>query len=327
MLPTQSLQSFSDIHILSDPRRLAILRRLMQQRATLTQLAAMLDSYPAKVRHHLKKLEAAGLVVLVATEIVGGVVEKYYQATSQAYLVNLAVLPMQAAGGVVVMGSDDPALAQVAAAASPAALALSVGSLDGLIALRQGMCQIAGAHLLGSDNEYNQSYVRHLFPGQAMLLLTLSNREQGLMVAPGNPKGIMALTDLGRPDVVFVNRQPGAGTRVWLERQLQVAGVAETAVSGFDHMVTTHQAVATAVASGQADVGLGVLAAAQSAGLDFVPLFAERYDLIVPRQVALEDAAVRPLLDYLQSKACRQTIGTYAGYSSDHTGETHEVAV
>lgn len=297
----------------------------MQRPLTLTQLAQELNSYPAKIRHHLKKLEDAQLVDLVSMKITGGVVEKYYQASARAYLINLAVVP-QPDATVVLFGSHDPALEQVAQQmqempGAPALLALPVGSLDGLIALRQQVCQVAGAHLLDADgHDYNISYVRHIFPGQTMSLVTLGHRRQGLLLPPGNPKQIRQVADLARPDVRFINRQPGAGTRVWLERALSQAGVSSAQVNGFAQMALTHQQAAAAVAQNRADAGVGVQAAAEAFGLDFVPLFEERYDLVLPEQT-MRAPLLHPLLDYLQTAVCRQTIRTLGGYDTTYTGE------
>lgn len=325
----RTLTQFDVIKLLSDKRRLRILRLLMQRPLTLTHLAQKLDSYPAKIRHHVKKLEEAQLVELTSTQIVGGTVEKYYQATARAYLIHLAVVPRPDAT-IVLFGSHDPALEQVAQQMrekknAPALLALPVGSLDGLIALRQQVCQVAGAHLLDANGyDYNVSYVRHIFPGQQMSLLTLVHRQQGLLLPPGNPQQIYDVSDLVRPDVCITNRQPGAGTRVWLEQALSQAGLSPAQVKGFDQIALTHQQVAAAVAQGRADVGVGVLAAAEAFELDFVPLFAERYDLVLPTAMAGRPL-LRPLLDYLQTAVCRQTIRTLGGYDTTHTGESHLV--
>jgi putative molybdopterin biosynthesis protein len=321
----KALTQFNVIKLLSDARRLQIVRLLMEKPRTLTHLAAELDSYPAKIRHHLLKLESAGLVELTSTQIVGGVVEKYYQATARAYWINLAVVP-RPDSTIVLFGSHDPALEQIAQKmrekkGAPALLALPVGSLDGLIALRQQICQVAGAHLLdASGADYNTSYVRHIFPGQAITLLTLAHRQQGLLVAPGNPRQVRGLADLARPDIRLVNRQPGAGTRVWLEQALAKRGLSLEDVRQSKPVAVTHRQVAAAIVEGRADVGVGVLAAATAFDLDFIPLFEERYDLVLPEE-ATDRPLLRPLIDYLQTSSCRQTIGSLGGYETTHTGE------
>ena len=145
-----------------------------------------------------------------------------------------------------------------------------MGSLGGLLALARGEAHFAGSHLLDEETgEYNVAYIRRLLPDVRIVLLGFVQREQGLIVPRGNPKGIRGLTDLARPDVVFINRQRGAGTRVLLDYRLKGAGIDPRAIQGYDRQEFTHLAVAAAVASGAADCGLGILAAARALDLDF----------------------------------------------------------
>jgi len=209
---------------------------------------------------------------------------------------------------------------------TPDLFSFPVGSLDGLIALRQGICHLAGAHLADEDGlEFNLTHTRHLFPGQPMSLLTLAYRQQGLVTAANNPKQIRSLADLARPDIRFINRQRGAGTRLWLERQLHQLGLDVNQIEGFNRAVESHSQVARAVASGQADVGLAVLAAAQAHQLHFIPLFAERYDLVLPTAV-LDEPLLQPLLDSLQTAAFRHTLSHLGGYDSSATGSRRDLA-
>ena len=327
----KSIRDFEALKVVADGRRLAILRLLLWKPATLSQLGKLLAMHPAQVRHHLKQLEAAGVVELAATQISGGFVEKYYRATARAFVVNVAVAPERPQQeAVVAMGSDDPALEALAQAfrqreGTPDVFAVPVGSLDGLIALRQGVCRLAGCHLLDSESgDFNVSYVRHLFPGQRMLLLTLAQRQQGLLLAPGNPRSVQGVADLARADVTFVNRRRGTGTRLWLDGELGRLGIAPERVGGYRREVGTHREVAAAVARGEADVGLGVLAAAGQQELDFVPLFEERYELVVA-EAEVENPLLRPLLDFLQTAEGRGVISGLAGYSTVHTGEERRV--
>ena len=322
----QMIRDFEALKVVADGRRLAILRLLLWKPATLSQLGKLLAMHPAQVRHHLKQLETAGVVELAATQISGGFVEKYYRATARAFAVNLAVTPGRPQKeAIIAMGSDDPALEALAGAlrqrgGAPDVYVVPVGSLDGLIALRQGVCRLAGCHLLDDESgDYNVSYVRHLFPGQRMLLLTLAQREQGLLVAGGNPRHVQGLADLARADITFVNRRRGAGTRLWLDGQLGRLGIASDQVRGYYREVNTHFEVAEAVARGEADVGLGVLAAARQQELGFVPLFEERYELVVP-EVDVADPGLRPLFDYLQTAEGRGVVGGLAGYEVTRTG-------
>ncbi len=322
----QQIDSFDVLGILGHPQRLAILQHLMAKAATLSQVAKLMHTYPAQVRHHLKQLEDAGLVELTTTRIVRGFVEKYYRATARAYYVNFSILPEQSKRkAVVALGSHDLALELLAEqmredTAVPDLIPLPVGSLDGLIALRQGLCQITGCHLLDPESgEYNRSFVRHLFPGEEMTILTLAHRQQGLLLPRSNPQQIRSLTDLARPDIRFINRKRGTGTRLWLDNALHNAGLLPEQIQGYESTTGTHLQVAQTIREDQADVGLGILAAAQQFELDFIPLFEERYDLVLPTRFC-DDPLMQPLLNYLQTAIFRQKIASLDGYDSSQTG-------
>lgn len=322
----QQINSFDVLGMLGHPQRLAILQQLMASAATLSQLAKRMDTYPAQVRHHLKLLEDAGLIAMTSTRVVRGFVEKYYQATARAYYVNLNILPEQPKRKTILaLGSHDLALELLAEhlredTAVPDLIPLSVGSLDGLIALRQGLCQLSGCHLLDPESgEYNRSYVRHLFPGEEMTILTLAHRQQGLLLPPGNPKQIRQLADIARPDTRFINRKRGTGTRLWLDQKTAQLGIFPEQVPGYDQTVDTHLQAAQAIAEGKADTAVAILAAAQRFALDFIPLFEERYDLVLPTRLC-NDPLLSPLLDYLQTAVFRRQIAKLDGYDSTQTG-------
>jgi putative molybdopterin biosynthesis protein len=321
MFPIQPLRSFDQLKLLADPRRLAILRQLMIGPASLTMLGKALGEHPAWVRHHLKQLEAAGLVVLVETRIQSGVVEKFYRARASGFLVQELILPENPARPVVVFsGSHDLAVELLARKLSDHLdiLTLPIGSLDGLVALRQNLCNLSGAHLLDSTGEYNLPFVRHFFPDRAMQVVTLAHREQGLMTATGNPKEIRSLADLARADVTFINRNSGSGTRIWLDRQLQTQGISIESIHGYRNAVSTHTECASLVQIGKADVALGLRAAARQFGLDFLPLFHERYDIVFAQE---QSPRLAPLLDTLQTSVFRQSVEAMTGYEVTHTGE------
>lgn len=331
MSTLRHIQSTEPLKALADARRLAILRLLMKQPATLSQLGRTLDAHPAKVRHHLKKLESVGLVELTSTRVVGGFVEKYYRASAGAFMVSLSILPGSAEENVVLaMGSHDPGLDLLGQQMKEAAyglrfVCLPVGSLDGLLALRQGICQMAGCHLLDEDSgEYNRDYVKHIFPGQTMLLITLAQREQGLMLQPGNPLQLNGLHDLEREDVRIVNRQPGSGTRLWLDRRLRTMSLAPSRINGYQWTVDTHEEVGQAIAEGKANTGVGLLASAQKFELDFIPLFDERFELVMPA-LAEEDTLLQSMLDHLQSNHFRRSIDNLGGYNTADTGKLRTV--
>ena len=250
---------------------------------------------------------------------VRGFVEKYYQATAQAYFVNYAVLPQPGKQGTVfALGSHDLALELLADhleqdSATPNLVALPVGSLDGLIALRQGFCQLTGCHLFDPvGGEYNTSYVRHLFPGQPMHVVTLAHREQGLLIAPGNPHQIRGLEDLGREDLTIHQPQNGFGDASVAGSAIGTLGVDAAQIRGYNQEVSTHSQVAEAVLQGKADLGLGVLAAARQFDLDFIPLFQERFDLVIPDE-RFQDPFLAPALEIIHDLNFRRAVSAAGG--------------
>jgi putative molybdopterin biosynthesis protein len=202
----------------------------------------------------------------------------------------------------------------------------NVGSQGGLVALRRGEAHLAGSHLLDPETgEYNISYIRQYLPGMPVKVLTLVGREQGLLVKRGNPKSVKSLEDLNRPEagedarVRFVNRQRGAGTRVLLDYQLNLLGIAAESIIGYNQEEYTHLGVAAAVASGRADCGLGIAAAAQALELDFVPLYQERYDLVIPKEYADSDL-LTPLFAVLEDQDFRAAVAALPGYDVSQMG-------
>jgi putative molybdopterin biosynthesis protein len=151
-----------------------------------------------------------------------------------------------------------------------------------------------------------------------MEVITLAYREQGLMTAPGNPKSIHGLADLAREDVTFSNRNAGSGTRLWLDRQLNEAGIPSQSIKGYENTVSTHSQSAQAVFSGNADAALGLRAATRQFDLGFIPLFHERYDLIFSQEQA---RLLRPILNTLQSSVFHRSVEGLTGYETRHTGD------
>jgi putative molybdopterin biosynthesis protein len=227
-------------------------------------------------------------------------------------------------------GSHDPAIAWLAGLFAEIAPGYSLqirfcGSLAGLIALAEGKADLAGSHLWDQENQtYNEAFVRRLFPGESMALVTVAHRRMGLILPPGNPGDIHRLQDLTRTGLRFVNRQPGSGTRVWLDNALLQDGLNSGHIQGYSHEKTTHTAVAQAVAEGQADAGFGLEAAALSFGLDFVPLASDRYDLVLSRR-GLQHAAVQRLLNWLQQPGSRMLLTRIGGYETHASGEVRWV--
>lgn len=320
MKTIQPISSFEKIRLLADARRMDILRLLMASPSTLTQLAQTMKQSPAWIRHHLLALESAGLVEIAEVRRTGKVTEKFYRAQADALLLQEVVLPKSKKPSLVFSGSHDLALEGVAAhlAKHVNLLSLPVGSLDGLVNLRQGLCQISGAHLLDATGEYNTPFVRHLFPDRDVEMVTLAYRTQGLILTAGNPKNIKRVADTARADVRFANRNAGSGTRLWFDAEIHRLKISTDQIAGYDKVVKTHTEAASLVASHKADVSLGLQAAAYQFGLDFIPLFEERYDLVLPRE---NEQALTPILEYLQTAAFRTELNSLTGYNSSHSGE------
>jgi putative molybdopterin biosynthesis protein len=326
MNPFQTIRDFPDLKIISEENRLAILRLLMDRSYTLSQLGERLGASAARVRHHLKILEHHGLVQLTKTRRVRGFVEKYYRASARAFFVHSAILPeMSQEGSIFIVGSHDPALEILVQQVNnlPGTerqlVSIPVGSLEGLLALRRGFCHVTGCHLFDPvGREYNTSYVRHLFPGQPMHVITLAQRHQGLLVSSGNPLAIKSLDDLLRDDLVFVNRMEGSGTRLWLDQKINELGIQRSGIRGYTNGVATHSAVAEMILYRKADWGLGVMAAARKFNLDFIPLFVERFDLVLPDAEYL--SCCTQLLGHVQTRQFRNAIHALGGYDPQQTG-------
>ncbi len=226
---------------------------------------------------------------------------------------------------VVAIGSHDLALdllSNALARRTPGASLASanVGSLGGLLALARGEAHLAGSHLLDEQTgEYNVSYIKRHLSEVPVVLVHLAGRVQGLIVPRGNPRGIKSLRDLARPGVHFVNRQRGSGTRVLLDYQLRQLGISPSEVSGYEREQYTHLAVAADVASGAADVGLGILAAARALELEFVPLFNEQYQLVIPR-LYYDAPVLAPLLEIIRGNAFREEVAALGGYDTSDMG-------
>ncbi len=226
---------------------------------------------------------------------------------------------------IVAIGSHDLVL-DLAASALRAAdprntLASSnIGSLGGLVALRDRLCHLAGSHLLDPESgDYTLPYVDRVLAGRPVAVIRLVHRDQGLLVAPGNPLGLAGIDDLVRQGLRYVNRQRGAGTRVLLDHELSLRGLSGTEVDGYAREEHTHLAVAAAISSGRADCGLGILAAARPFGLDFVPVAREPYDLVVDADV-VDDPLLAPLWDLLATTAFRAAVEALGGYSTQEMG-------
>lgn len=196
-----------------------------------------------------------------------------------------------------------------------------VGSYDALTALYKDQVQVASAHLWdGASGQYNIPYVQRLLPGTPTAIVHLVCRMQGFYVAKGNPKGIGRWSDLARPDVSIVNREKGSGSRVLLDENLRLLGIATRDVQGYQNEVQSHIAVASTVARGRADVAIGSeKVAKQVDGIDFIPMQKERYDLVVKQEI-FDSRAVRALMGILESSILRDEFAGLGGYDTSDMG-------
>jgi putative molybdopterin biosynthesis protein len=226
---------------------------------------------------------------------------------------------------IVAVGSHDLVLDLAASklrAVDPGVTLASsnIGSLGGLVALRDGLCHLAGSHLLDpATGEYTLPYVDRVLGDRDIAVVRLVHREQGLIVAAGNPLAIDAIEDVARADVRYINRQRGAGTRVLLDHELSRRDIPADAVNGYTREEHTHLAIAAAIAAGRADAGLGIMAAARAFGLDFVPVTREPYDLVLTTDT-LENAVTAPLWALLDDPEFRGAVEGLGGYDPAEMG-------
>ncbi len=198
----------------------------------------------------------------------------------------------------------------------------NVGSLGGLIAVRKGICHIAGCHLLDPQTgQYNISYIRRYLKGMRVSLFYLALRDQGLIIQKNNPKGIRGIMDLTRNDITFVNRQAGSGTRILLDYNLARSGIKTESIKGYDHEEFTHMSVAVDVLSGAADCGMAIFAAARALDLDFIPMDREQYDLVIPTDF-LRDPKIQAVLSTIRSQSFRDRVRALGGYDPSGSGDS-----
>lgn len=232
---------------------------------------------------------------------------------------------------IVVVGSHDntlDVLADMIRAHHPG-LTLSsshVGSMGGLMAIKRGVCHVAGSHLLNTeDGSYNLSDIRKYLPDMPVKRIQLVFRDQGFIIARGNPKGIRGIEDIVRNDIQFINRQVGSGTRILLDYRLKQLNLNPRVINGYGTDEFTHMAVAAAVLSGAADMGLGIFAAARALNLDFIPVVTEQYDLVIPNRF-FETENIQCLLATIRSAEFKARVAELGGYHTERTGELLEDA-
>ena len=227
---------------------------------------------------------------------------------------------------LVVIGSHDPLLDEVADMLhlEDSSLFMSsshVGSMGGIMAIRRGEAHAAGCHLLNTqDGSYNRSFMKKYFPRGDVKLVRCVGRQQGLMVARGNPLNIQKFSDIAAEGVRYVNRQKGSGTRMLTDYLCKQENLDTSAIYGYDREELTHTSVAAQIVSGSADAGMGIYSAAKLYGLDFIPICIEEYDLIIPDH-AWETPMVRQLIATLKSDGFRDKILSLGGYTVENPGE------
>lgn len=202
----------------------------------------------------------------------------------------------------------------------------TMGSMTALRALQQGEVHVAGVHLFDPvTGESNLPFLRRVLKGSNYEVVTFATWEEGLLVQAGNPKSIRAIDDIGDPSVTLVNREEGAGARLLLDQRLHAAGIPSHQVRGYGTIVASQFEIARAIASRQADVGIGIRSAAQIFGLDFVPLQAARYDLVVPKAYLKSHPTLSHLFETIVSRPFRDEIEALGGYDTSETGKLHSL--
>ena len=200
----------------------------------------------------------------------------------------------------------------------------TMGSMAALRALQQGEVHVAGLHLLDpATGESNLPFLRRALKGSNYEVVTFATWEEGLLLQAGNPKSIRAVSDIADPNVTLVNREEGAGARLLLDQRLRAAGINPNQVCGYERTASSHFEVARTIASHQADVGIGIRSAAQLFELDFIPLQAARYDLVIPKAYMKLHPTLAHLFETLVSRPFRKEIEALGGYDTSETGKLH----
>jgi len=226
---------------------------------------------------------------------------------------------------IVIIGSHDPLIDIITDISKKnydnlAISSAHVGSMGGIMAIKRNEAHIAGIHLLDEvTGEYNKSYIKKYIPDRKIALVNCVNRIQGIMVAPGNPLSITGLEDLSRPDMRYVNRQKGSGTRILLDYLLKQKNIDSGKIYGYSREEFTHMSVAVQIASGSADCGMGILSAAKAFGLNFIPICHETYDFIIPIEF-INTNLIQSFIEILKSDNFRAQIDKLGGYELMNPG-------
>ena len=226
---------------------------------------------------------------------------------------------------ILFIGSHDPLIDELSKILiqtnSPYILSSAhVGSMGGIQAIRHGEAHLAGIHLLNEkDGSYNQSFVKKYFPNGHVSLIECVGRTQGIMVAKKNPKNITGISSLCNPNIRYINRQKGSGTRILFDYLCKKEGLTAASINGYTHEEFTHNDVAKLIADGQADAGMGVHAAARLYDLDFIPIYNEQYDLLIPSAM-VEHPGILEIIDILKSEKFAEKAAMLGGYTLNQPG-------
>ena len=239
--------------------------------------------------------------------------------------VSLCVAEEQLKNTILFIGSHDPLVDEISKilVQRNSKFTLSsthVGSMGGIQAIRRGEAHLAGIHLLNEkDGSYNHSFVTKYFPNGEASLIECVGRTQGIMVAKNNPKSITSISSLCDPEIHYINRQKGSGTRILFDYLCKKEGITAASITGYDHEEFTHNDVARLIAEGQADAGMGVHAAAKLYDLDFIPVYNEQYDLLIPDSMQ-NHPGILEILDILKSEDFAEKAAMLGGYTLNKPG-------
>ncbi|QKE73736.1 helix-turn-helix transcriptional regulator [Arthrobacter citreus] len=195
------------------------------------------------------------------------------------------------------------------------------GSLNSLISMYNGECDVVSLHLFDGDTgEYNLPYLKKILVGYPYILINLLSRKAGLYVKKGNPLNITSWSDLSREDVKIINREKGSGARILLDEQLRINDISYKYIKGYEHEENNHLSVASAVATGVGDVGVGIEKAAKMIGIDFIPLITEQYDLVILKN-AKNEHLINIVKDILSSHQFQSEVDSIGDYDTTKTGK------
>ncbi|MFS0783270.1 substrate-binding domain-containing protein [Bacillus sp. 1P06AnD] len=243
--------------------------------------------------------------------------------TNRQIVEQKATATRQANGQIVISGQDivlDILSKSIEKEKGKTPLRVYNGSLNSLIAMYNGECDIVSLHLYdGETGEYNLPYVKRILVSHPFALINLMCRNAGIYVQKGNPKRIETWADLGNKEIKWANREKGSGARILFDEQLKKQGIAADSVNGYEDELTSHFAVASAVANGQADAAVGIESVSKMVNVDFIPLVKERYDIVVLKKKEQTDS-LELVKKIIQSNEFKKQLKQMNGYDSRLTG-------